>query len=110
MTNKEQSDWFNYLNSEEYQPFKNSKSQRELENELLEKLSDLEHEQWMNWSITLKNRLYDYLSDGLSLQEAINVLTDRWEPNWIPYSELDEKVKEFDREYAKKVLEILKDN
>jgi len=32
----------------------------------------------------------------------------RWEKYWVPYSELDESVKDWDRVWAKKVLKILK--
>ena len=68
-----------------------------MEKELIEKLAELEHEQWVKWSKELATK-----ETSLS-EERIR----RWEQYWVPYSELSEEVKEFDREWARKVLEIL---
>ena len=66
---------------------------------LREKLADLEHEQWMSWSKHVR---------------ANNVvpidLLKKWENNWKPYSELDEKTKDSDRIWADKVLEVFKEH
>jgi len=60
-----------------------------------EELAALEHEQWMEWSKSVA-------------QEVSAKRRKRWEKYWVPYAELDESVKEWDREWARKVLEILK--
>ena len=66
------------------------------DDELLEKLADLEHQQWIHWT--------KYMLDNMS-DENIN----RWKKQIeTPYSELSEKEKESDREWAEKVLKIIK--
>lgn len=67
------------------------------DNDLLNKLASLEHEQWSEWAKSLAK------SEKLS-EERIK----RWEKLWdTPYEELDEKEKESDLKWAKKVLEII---
>lgn len=61
---------------------------------LVEKLADLEHEQWMHWSKAV--------ADEVSPERR-----KRWEKYWIPYKELPEDVKEADREWARRVLEVI---
>ncbi len=64
---------------------------------LLEELSELEHEQWMKWA-----------KDIAKKETLSKTRTDRWENECFkPYSELTEEMKEFDREWAKKVIEIV---
>jgi len=63
--------------------------------DVFEELAALEHEQWIEWSKSVA-------------QEVSGKRRRRWERYWIPYSELDESVKEWDREWARKVLKILK--
>ena len=94
---------------------------------LLEKLASLEHEQWCDWSKSLAKDLnkiskaHDKYLDSLDkiemenpklneLSDRINDLKERisrWEKLWISYFELSEEMKEEDRIYARKVLEIL---
>jgi hypothetical protein len=65
---------------------------------LLEQLAALEHEQWMKWAKELMRK------EKLS-EERIA----RWEKDCFkPYEELTEEMKEFDREWARKVLKIVK--
>lgn len=66
---------------------------REIE-EVLEKLSDLEHKQWWEWS-------YEVCPEV-----KLNRL-ERWQKYWIDYSELLDEVKEHDRVWARKVLECI---
>ena len=66
---------------------------------LLERIAELEHEQWEEWS---KN-----IAETETISE--DRLT-RWKTMWIPYSELTEEQKDQDREYAKKVLKELGKN
>jgi hypothetical protein len=63
--------------------------------ELLEKLSDLEHEQFCHWT--------KYFLENLT-EENIS----RWKKQIeTPYSKLSEKEKESDREWARKVISII---
>ena len=102
------------------------------EKELLEKLSDLEHQQWMEWSSSLKKELVDYASimytvvnsydynnsQGEEYEELIKKLWDnfnrlekriqRWIDLQIPYTELTEDYKDDDRVYARKIIDLLK--
>lgn len=64
--------------------------------ELLEKLSELEHEQWIDWS------------KSISQTETISQdRLDRWSKSWCSYSELSEEEKEQDRIYARKILNVI---
>ena len=73
-------------------------------------ISDLEHQQWEHWSKALAKRLekvIKLLNENKS-QEAINWLEriiQNWEKNWKPYNKLPEDIKDFDREWADKVLD-----
>lgn len=58
---------------------------------LLEKLAEIEHEQWMHWANSVKGEV--------SPERA-----KRWESYMKPYSELSEEVKDMDRKWAKKAL------
>ena len=63
---------------------------------LREELANLEHEQWISWT--------KYLNENHKIPLD---LIKKWEKNWKPYSELSEKVKDADRIWADKVLELL---
>lgn len=86
--------------------------------ELLERLSELEHVQWQNWSKSVSGdlkrliELCDKFSDNLNDEEKefINSQKERlirWEGMWIPYDELSEDLKELDRNYARKIMNEL---
>lgn len=67
------------------------------EREIIEKLAELEHEQWAHWT--------KYMLDNLTDENIA-----RWKRQIeAPYEELSEKEKESDREWARKVLKILED-
>ena len=66
---------------------------------LLEKLAELEHVQWERWASTLMEQ--ERLSDHTR---------DIWVQHMIPYEELTESDKENDRDWAKKVIQILLDH
>jgi len=61
--------------------------------DLLEKLADLEHEQWIIWSKSVA-------------REVHQTRRSRWGKYWIPYEDLPEEVKEQDRVWARKILEL----
>jgi hypothetical protein len=63
---------------------------------IIEKLANLEHQQWIHWT--------KYLIKNSNKQ---NIL--RWKKQIkTPYSKLSEKEKESDREWARKVLNLIK--
>jgi hypothetical protein len=61
--------------------------------ELLERLAELEHEQWVAWSQSVA-------------AEVSEERRKRWEPMWVSYAELPCEVKEQDRVWARKVLAL----
>jgi len=63
---------------------------------LLEDLSELEHVQWMEWSMVLAK------TETLEPSRLV-----KWKECWKEYSELTEAQKEQDRIYARRVLQIV---
>lgn len=64
----------------------------------VEALADLEHQQWAHWT--------RYMLDNLTPENI-----ERWRRQIdTPYSDLTEKEKDSDREWARKSLQALKDN
>ena len=71
---------------------------RELtDEEIIESLAELEHEQWMKWADTI-----------MQTEKISDVRFARWASCMISYAELTEEMKEFDREWARKALAILR--
>ncbi|MGB9660687.1 MAG: RyR domain-containing protein [Moorellaceae bacterium] len=66
--------------------------------DLLERLAELEHEQWMAWA----KRIME--TEPISEERR-----QRWQRYMVPYAELPEEVKEQDREWARKVLKVIED-
>lgn len=82
--------------------------------ELIEKLSSLEHDQWMKWSDNLARELERVIEliETHDEEGAVELLKKRlsgWEQYWIPYVELSDEVKEFDRLWARKVLAVVEE-
>jgi hypothetical protein len=69
---------------------------REKQDVLLERLAELEHEQWVAWARTLME------TEQLSKQRK-----QRWQQYMVPYAELSEDVKEHDRVWARKAVAIV---
>ena len=65
--------------------------------EIIESLAELEHEQWMKWADTI-----------MQTEKISDVRFARWASCMISYAELTEEMKEFDREWARKALAILR--
>lgn len=65
-------------------------------NECLEELSELEHKQWLTWTKNLAKN-----------NDIPKWLKQHWFENWIEYRFLTEKIKELDRVWAKKVIDLL---
>ena len=65
--------------------------------EIIESLAELEHEQWMKWADTI-----------MQIEKISDARFARWASCMIPYADLTEEMKEFDREWARKALAILR--
>ena len=65
-----------------------------MDERLLERLAELEHDQWMAWSQSVAT-------------EVSPNRRRRWQEFWVPYQDLPDEVKEQDRVWARKVLETL---
>lgn len=82
--------------------------------EMIEKLAELEHQQWEKWSKDLFSQLeqvYSCIEKG-DLKQAKRILINmsrKWKNNWKPYSILDEQTKEFDREWARKAYAVFEE-
>lgn len=82
---------------------------------ITEKLAELEHIQWETWTRAIAPELEHMLKtlddNEPRAREAViaglHARLRRWKENWKPYSELPEDVKEHDRVWARKVLEII---
>jgi hypothetical protein len=61
-----------------------------------EELASLEHEQWMAWAESLMK------TEHLTFSRV-----ERWQGLMVPYNELSDEMKEHDRKWAKKVLEVI---
>jgi hypothetical protein len=66
----------------------------EEEKSMLEKLAEIEHEQWMTWATALQ--------DEVSPERKY-----KWKKVMIPYKDLTEEDKEKDREWARKIMEVV---
>jgi glutathione S-transferase len=64
--------------------------------ELLERLAELEHEQWVAWARAVAG-------------EVAPERRARREPFYGPYAKLSEEAKEQDRVWARRVLEMLRE-
>ncbi len=71
------------------------------DDEILEKLAELEHEQWKHWT----KSLYKY-----HRKEVSHDLMSKWVQNWAPYNMLSNDEQEKDRIWARKVIELLKED
>ena len=67
-------------------------------NILLEKLALLEHERWMKWARYL-----------LESENISSTTRERWEKDFVPYEKLPEEIKQLDRKFAEKNLEVFED-
>lgn len=71
-----------------------------------EDLACLEHEQWSNWMEYLFSKSIENEDGSVTIPKE---LVERWNRQInTHYSELSEKEKNSDREYAKKVTEIIR--
>lgn len=61
---------------------------------LIDRLADIEHRQWIQWA----QKLID-TEPGLSASRV-----ERWKKLMVPYAQLSEEWKEYDREWARHTL------
>ena len=65
-------------------------------NELIEQLAELEHDQWMTWAKSLMEK------EDLSPDRV-----KRWNDEcMMPYGDLSEEMKEYDRVWARKMVTV----
>ena len=62
---------------------------------LVDLLATLEHEQWIKWAQSLMD------TENLSPKRI-----ERWKKYMVPYVELDEKTKDYDRKWAREVIKL----
>lgn len=98
--------------------------------EILEQASNLCHIEWIEWSKNISQELNDTLEvlsnniqylnqvdmddeskrllirENWELSEKLTKRLEKWERLWIPYDDLTEEMKEEDRNYARKILEL----
>jgi hypothetical protein len=65
------------------------------DDELIERLSGIEHEQWMAWSRSVAAEVSP---------ERLNA----WRSCWVPYEALSDEQKEFDRQWARRALAAIR--
>jgi hypothetical protein len=64
--------------------------------DLIEALAELEHEQWMHWSQAVAS-------------EVPALTAVKWQRSWIAYADLNDELKEADRAWARKVMDLLRE-
>jgi len=83
-----------------------------MNNKLREKLAELEHKQWIEWSAKIEEKLIEIRNYILhnenekafgALQEKIN----SWTENRRPYNILSEEEKNMDRVWADKIIKLI---
>jgi len=75
---------------------------------LREWLSEQEHIQWDHWSKELAHRMEEWCNQDwskLTFEDNVAKQIMKWKINWKPYKNLPEDIKEFDREWADKILD-----
>ena len=96
-----------YAEKEELKSSKSRFSFQELE--LIERLAELEHEQWCHWMKYFEEKTKPITDMSIDEWYKRQDMWQRWKRLMItPYSKLTEKEKESDREWARKVLKIIR--
>ena len=88
------------------------RTEKDFRKELIEKLANLEHEQWLHWSKDLAEQLMpgDPSHNKHKIGARFIAKIASWrEKYWKPYEDLAEEAKDMDREWAKKVLKIVEE-
>jgi hypothetical protein len=64
--------------------------------DLIERLAELEHAQWVYWSKSIAH-------------EVSPERLERWKKYWVDYKDLPEDIKNMDRDWAMRVIDIIED-
>lgn len=75
---------------------------------LLEELAKLHHERFVLWSQGTKREIRDDLFLDKTPETILRMLEAKWDSVDKPYSELTEDAKEYNREWARKVIDVVK--
>ena len=65
------------------------------DDELIERLARVEHDQWTEWSRSVAD-------------EVSGERRRRWQEYWVPFDDLPEEIKERDREWARRALAAIR--
>ncbi len=86
--------------------------------DVIEKLAEAEHEQWMGWAksvsadiealINIANERVDLDSNQMKIVDKVSKRLENWSNLMCDYDDLSEDEKEKDRVYARIVHEICK--
>jgi hypothetical protein len=66
--------------------------------DLIERLAELEHQQWMHWAQSLVAE-----ESGLAAERVA-----RWRCSFVAYADLPEHLKDLDRTWARRALALMK--
>ena len=76
--------------------------------DLIEKIADFMHMQWSHWQKYVHSKMTDLEKNGVDYMGITYDDYLRWERQMeTPYSQLSEKEKDSDREFARKLIELL---
>ncbi len=83
-----------------------------IDNELREKLAELEHKQWLEWVDKIKETLVAVRESILQdeTEEAIDIIQRRiflWLQYERPYNQLSEEEKDLDKIWADKIIKVI---
>jgi len=77
---------------------------------LREWVSEQEHIQWEHWSRSLANRIEGWVNQDwsrLTFEDNVKEQIEGWKKNWKPYKKLPDHIKDYDRDWADKILDNL---
>jgi hypothetical protein len=66
--------------------------------DLIERLAELEHQQWIHWAQSLVAE-----ESGLATERVA-----RWRSSFVAYADLPEHLKDLDRTWARRALALMK--
>ena len=75
--------------------------------QIIEKLAELEHEHWEKWSKSIIGFCMDNSLSAYVWGKQIQKKHESWLLMWVPYDDLSEELKEYDREWARKAYDIV---
>lgn len=103
-------DWYEYLNSDEYQPFKDTKTKKQMDKEDIEKIAALEHERYVIAATAFLEQIKKDYKTGVfrNVPEMLDWYRFRYNNMWKDYTALSETKKSYGRNWARRILEELK--